>query len=71
MNSVYDLGDTERQALEDALDDEYRAMARIEAARDSRDAYWEAHPDELTQQQRMDFFRRGVGDARKAGVLVK
>jgi hypothetical protein len=25
MNSVYDLDDTERQALEDALDDEYRA----------------------------------------------
>ena len=25
MNSVYDLNDTERQALEDALDDEYRA----------------------------------------------
>jgi len=37
----------------------------------NRDAYWEAHPDELTQQQRMDFFRRGVGDARKAGVFVK
>jgi hypothetical protein len=48
-----------------------QTMARIEAAWDSRDAYWEAHPDELTQQQRMDFFRRGVGDARKAGVLVK
>ena len=46
-------------------------MARIEAAWDSRVAYWKAHPDELTQQQRMDFFRRGVGDARKVGALVK
>jgi hypothetical protein len=46
-------------------------MARIEAAWDRRAAYWKAHPDELTQQERMDFFRRGVGNARKAGVLVK
>jgi hypothetical protein len=46
-------------------------MARIEAAWDSRAAHWKAHPDELTQQRRMDFFRRGVGNALKAGVLVK
>jgi hypothetical protein len=48
-----------------------QTMARIEAAWDRRDAYWKAHPDELAQQERTDFFRRGVGDARKAGVLVK
>lgn len=46
-------------------------MARIEAAWDGRAAHWKAHPDELTQQRRMDFFRRGVGNALKAGVLVK
>lgn len=46
-------------------------MARIEAVWDRRAARWKAHPDELTQRERMDFFRRGVGDARKAGVLVK
>jgi len=46
-------------------------MARIEAVWDRRAAYWKAHPDALTQQQRMDFFRRGVGNALKAGVLVK
>jgi hypothetical protein len=48
-----------------------QTMARIEAAWDSRAAHWKAHPDELAQQQRTDFFRRGAGDARKAGVLVK
>ena len=46
-------------------------VARIEAEWDRRAAYWKAHPDELTQRERMDFFRRGVGDARNAGVLVK
>ncbi len=46
-------------------------MARIEAEWDSRAAYWNAHPDELSQRQRLDFFRRGLGDALKAGVLVK
>ena len=46
-------------------------MARIESVWDRRDAYWKACPDELAQQRRTDFFRRGVGDARKAGVLVK
>ncbi len=48
-----------------------RTMARIEATWDRRAAHWKAHPDELAQQQRMDFFRRGVGNARNAGVLVK
>ena len=46
-------------------------MARIEAVWDRRAAYWKAHPDELAQQERMDFFRRGVGNARNAGVVIK